>query len=445
MTFGPLCNRFCLVTLVLCFSGNFSTAKSQQPADANVPATVEVAAKVIDLSALAMVGKEPSANHLTLASQSYTTQSSVADAATEIIKTLASQGWKEAAGTAVSEAYASATLSKDRFVLSVAVMPASEAGRVAVNLTNHGNVDLKQVPLPRGSEVVFVSPIMRLYRSSMPVAQAREYCLASLKEIGWQPYGEVGDSISMKFNAVKLSLNLMQAAGFDGQTAIQISSEQMSSDLLLMPDAVAVQHNDSLATLRFDSSKSQDEVADFYRAELVNSGWKATTDAPVKIDFRNHWIFRNPAGSMLELQLQSVDELTRVALKYSSAEAVHQQSQRASELADAKQKQLQMSQVVPNIELKLPATLEIAKKTDNEIQFTVAAGMARNFAKTLTAALQADQWKATVNVADNLVGSIDYEKGDHHLQFSYTDTGFLAPEVTLTLFGKGKLVVVESK
>jgi len=445
MTFSPLCNRFCLVALVPCCLISLFTATSQQPTDASLPATVEVAAKAIDLSALAMVGKEPNENHLTLASQSYTTRSSVADAATEIIKTLVSQGWKEEAGTAVSEAYASAMLSKNRFVLSVAVMPASEAGRVAVNLTNHGNLDLKKVPLPRGSEVVFASPIMGLYRSSMPVAEAREYCLASLKEIGWKPYGEVGDSISMKLNAVKLSLNFMQAAGFDGQTAIQISSEQMSADLLLMPGAVAVQHTDSLATLRFDSPKSQDEVADYYRAELAKSGWKATTDAPVKIDFRNHWIFRNPNKEMLELQLQSVDELTRVALKYSSAESVEQQSQRASELAAAKQKELQMSQVVPSIELKLPATLKIAKTTDKEIQFKVAAGMARNLAKTLTAALQAEQWKATVNVADSLVGSIDYQKGDHRLQLSYTDTGFLAPEVTLSIFGKGKLVVVEAK
>ena len=70
----------------------------------------------------------------------------------------------------------------------------------------------------------------------------------------------------------------------------------MSADLPAPADAQQLQYADVNAQLFFDTGATQQEIADFYRKAMGKSGWKATTDSPIKIDFKHEMIFRNPGN-----------------------------------------------------------------------------------------------------------------------------------------------------
>jgi hypothetical protein len=313
---------------------------------------------------------------------------------------------------------------------------------VAVNLANHGNVDLKSIPLPDGCDEVFASPVTLMLRRKGGADETRKQITGMLADARWEPLGDAGGSIYMRKDAVKLLVNVQSAPGFDGATSIQIMAEQLSHDLPLPSGASGVQYSDAIGSLRFDHVGPTDEVVDFYLAALGQAGWEATTEDPIKIGFRDHMIFRNAAKELLELEMQTVDEMTRVALTFTGAGEAAAADQRASELAAAMKSKAEAEKVVPDVSVRLPSSAKVAKKDEQQIDFAVKNGRGREFARALTKSLEADGWKATVNVAEAVAGDIDFEKDGKRLQLSYTDTGFLAPEVSLSVFGKGKLVVV---
>jgi hypothetical protein len=402
----------------------------------------KVASDSIDLRSFPMVGQEPKPNHRVLASQSYATTATVQDAAESILQSLVDSGWTRSADTMISDAYASATLTRDGYVLSLSVTPSGEAGRVAVNLANHGNLDLKSLTLPDGCEEVFASPVMLMVRHKAGADEIRQQIAGMLADARWEPMGNAGGAIYVRKDGVKLSINVQAAPGFGGETSIQIMAEQLSYDLPLPPGASGVQYTDAIASLRFDHAGPMAEVVDFYRAALGQSGWQPTTENPVKIGFRDHLIFRNAAKEMLELEMQAVDGMTRVGVQFTDAEEVADEDRRASELAAAMKAKAEAEKVVPEVSIRLPASAKFTKKGEKQIDFAVKGGRAKDFSQALTKSLEADGWKATVNVAEAVAGDIDFEKDGKRLQLAYTDTGFLAPEVSLSIFGKGKLVVV---
>jgi hypothetical protein len=402
----------------------------------------KVASDSIDLRSFPMVGAEPKANHRVLASQSYATTDMVQNAAESILQSLGDSGWTQSSDTVISDAYASATLTRNGYVLSLSVTPSGEPGRVAVNLANHGNVDLKSIPLPDGCDEVFASPVTLMLRRKGGADETRKQIAGMLADARWEPLGDAGGSIYVRKDGVKLLVNVQSAPGFDGDTSIQIMTEQLSYDLPLPSGASGVQYSDAIGSLRFDRVGPTDEVVDFYLAALGRAGWEATTEDPIKIGFRDHMIFRNAAKEMLELEMHTVDEMTRVALTFTGAEEVAAADQRARELAAAMKSKAEAEKVVPDVSVRLPSSAKVAKKDEQQIDFAVKNGRGREFARALTKSLEADGWKATVNVAEAVAGDIDFEKDGKRLQLSYTDTGFLAPEVSLSVFGKGKLVVV---
>ena len=417
-------------------------AAAQEETTRSASTVSKVASDSIDLRSFPMVGGEPKPNHRVLASQSYTTTAMVQGAAESIVKSLVDSGWAKTPDTVISDAYASATFTRNGYVLSLTVTPSGEAGRVAVNLANHGNVDLKSIPLPDGCDEVFASPVMVMLRCKSGADETRKQIAGMLADARWEPLGDAGGSIYVRKDGVKLLVNVQSAPGFDGDTSIQIMTEQLSHDLPLPPGAVGVQYSDAIGSLRFDHVGPIGEVVGFYRATLGQAGWQATTEDPIKIGFRDHMIFRNAAKELLELEMHSVDEMTRVALTFTGSEEVAAADQKAGELAAAMKAKAEAEKVVPEVSVRLPASAKVAKKGEKQIDFAVKNGRGRDFARALTQSLEADGWKATVNVAEAVAGDIDFEKDGKRLQLSYTDTGFLAPEVSLSVFGKGKLIVV---
>jgi hypothetical protein len=101
---------------------------------------------------------------------------------------------------------------------------------------------------------------------------------------------------------------------------------------------------------------------------------------------------------MLDLQCHSIDASTRLSVKFSSAEEVAAQSQKAAELAADKKRQIDSEQITPRIEVSLPPSAKIVKRTDKQLNFAVGSGQAAELARAITMTLEAAGWKSTTNV-----------------------------------------------
>jgi hypothetical protein len=131
-----------------------------------------------------------------------------------------------------------------------------------------------------------------------------------------------GDVLFFKQNAVRLAARISTAPAQGGKTVIDYSTELMSVDLPAPADTVGLQYTDVNTQLFFDAKTSEQDIVGFYRPTLAKAGWEATTEKPIKIDFKDVLIFRNPKKNMLTLEMYDVDGKTRVLLKHqSSAEA----------------------------------------------------------------------------------------------------------------------------
>jgi hypothetical protein len=205
-----------------------------------------------------------------------------------------------------------------------------------VTITNHGNVQLDKLPVPADAKPMFAGPATAMFATDASPADAAAACGKLLAEKGWQPYGSAGDAHFFKQNAIRLTAQISSAPAQGGKTMIQYSSELMSADLPAPPAASRVQYADSTKELSFDTRASLADVAQYYRTELAKSGWQATTDNPIKIDFRQELIFRNPAMDLLELKLHAADQVTRGTLKFLSAAEVEEIEKRIKEKLEKK-------------------------------------------------------------------------------------------------------------
>ncbi|MFO0917529.1 MAG: hypothetical protein U0872_04345 [Planctomycetaceae bacterium] len=50
--------------------------------------------------------------------------------------------------------------------------------------------------------------------------------------------------------------------------------------------------------LYFETAAEEPKIHQFYNATLAKHGWKPTLDKPLKIDFKDTVIYRNPAGDL---------------------------------------------------------------------------------------------------------------------------------------------------
>jgi hypothetical protein len=111
------------------------------------PATVEQAARVLDLSTFPLMDGARSAESRHVANLSYVAPGDPKKALEFHRKAFGAQGWKELPNSTISDESASAMFSRDGFVVSLSVIP-FEATGVSVRLQNLGNVKPGKLPIP---------------------------------------------------------------------------------------------------------------------------------------------------------------------------------------------------------------------------------------------------------------------------------------------------------
>ena len=267
------------------------------------PATAEQAARVLDLSTIALVDGGVPPWPRGIASLSYPVKSDPKTAFEFYRKKLLTEGWKELPNSSVTSQGASGTFSRAGFVVSISAFPAGDPGMVQLVLQNHGNVKLDRLPVPPGAKPVYVGDVTAMYVTDGAVPAAAEAVHKLLLAEGWTPYGSAGNSSYYKQNAVRIGVTVASAPAQGGKTMISYISELMSADLPVPPDADELQYADSTKELRFETAADKNLVVDFYKKTLAENGWAPTLEKMVQVGDNDEMIFRNPAKDMLTLSM----------------------------------------------------------------------------------------------------------------------------------------------
>jgi hypothetical protein len=412
------------------------------------PATVEQAARVLDLSTFPLMDAARSAESRHVANLSYVAPGDPKKALEFHRKAFGAQGWKELPNSTISDDSASAMFSRDGFVVSLSVIP-FEATGVAVRLQNLGNVKPGKLPVPPGAKSVYQGDPTALYDTDGAVPVTADAIRNLFVAQGWVPYGKAGDSDYFKHNAILATVTVSSAPARGGKTMIQYSNQLISSDIPAPQDVEDLRYVDEPPELTF-ATANQDAIVDFYRKTLASAGWKSAMDKMVDVDGKPTMIFRNSAKEMITLSMPYVlgDKLG-VSVRFQSGAEIAERDRKIKEAAprlraeaeakaakEAKEAaELAEKNKVPKVAVSLPADAKVMKETTDSIKFTVGKGKAKAAVESLRKQFRDAGWKEDVASVTGMSGMVSVSKeGGPSVTITYTDTGFLPTELSVSAF-----------
>lgn len=424
-----------LASILLFFEFASATSLGAAEPKTAAPTTAAAAAKILDLSTLPRMAGSEDPGEKSLANLFYQAPGDVAKVFGFHKSALVERGFKELPASYTSEQSSNATFQKNGYLVSLSVFSAGEPDKVTVSLNQHGNVDLAKLPKPADAKLLYSGPASVIAMTKASPDKAREECRALLMKKGWEPYGEAGDAMFMRQNAVQLTANVAAAPAQNNQTMISYSAVLMSVELPASPKAIGVHYSDSPAQLAFDFPGSMDELTAFYAKALSPAGWKQTTDQPFKFEIYHELIYRNPAKDMLTLRMHDFEGKTRGLLRFQSAAEVDEQERLAKAELERRAKTSSTPTNSKQVPINVPASAKEVKVKGDEISSTVAAGKAKPTVEQLVKELKGHGWKGDVNSLEDLAGAVSLSNDTARLTIHYTDTGILPSEITIDAIG----------
>jgi hypothetical protein len=423
------------------------TAENTTSADAiKTPATVEQAAKVLDLSTFPLMDGAKPLESPQVANLFYLATGDVKTAFEFNRKALVAQGWKELPNSSVTDQSASAMFSRSGFVVFVTVTPSGD-GRLQVRLLNQGNVKPGKLPVPPNAKPVYVGDSTAMYETQAAVPATADACRNLFVAQGWVPYGDAGDSAVFKQNANLVTATVSSAPAKGGKTTIQYSNQLISADIPAPPNVEDLRYVDEPPELTF-ATANQEAIVDFYRKTLATAGWKSTMDHMVDVDEKPTMIFRNPAKDMLTLAATGVlSGKLLISVRFQSAAEIAERDRRIKELApkiraaaeakaakEAKEAaELAERNKVEKVAVVLPADATDVKQTKDQIKFTVGKGKAKAAVESLRTQFRDAGWKEKFAAMAGMSGAASFSKGDgQSVSLTYSDTPIGPSEVSLS-------------
>jgi len=412
------------------------------------PATVEQAAKVLDLSTFPLPDGAKPLESRHVANLSYLASGDVKTAFEFNRKALLAQGWKELPDSSVTDQSASATFSRSGFLVYVSISP-HDNGTSYVRLMNQGNIKPGKLPVPANAKAVYVGDPTAMYVTETAVPATADACRNVFVAEGWVPYGAAPDTAVFKKNAILATAYISSAPAQGGKTSIQYSTQLISSDIPAPPDVEELRYVDEPPELTFNAA-NKDAIVDFYRKTLAAAGWKSTMDKMIDVDGGPTMIFRNPAKEMITLSMPYVfgDKLG-VSVRYQSAAEIAELDRRIKEEApklraaaeakaakEAKEAaELAEKNKVPKVAVTLPADAKDVKQTNDSIKFTLGKGKAKAAVESLRKQFHDGGWKEDVASLEKMAGTLSFSKeGGPSVTITYSDTGFMPTEVSVSTF-----------
>ena len=397
-------------------------------------ATVDQAKAVIDLSGKPLVEATGEAQ-TQVAFQSFKAAGDATTVAKAVDQVLVSRGLDQLAGATFTADYGAATYQKSGYYVNLLVMPSGAPNMVTVSITNQGNVDLKRLPKPQGTTELYVQPWSGIFVCDLPVSEASKSCRELLERDGWEWFGDTSVSFFMRQNAVRLQVMCSESPAQQGKTSLQYWTELMSSALPVIPDLVRIGYSDVTKQLDGDSRLLPSELASVYRKRLEAAEWHATTEQPIKLDFRESLIFRNEKKELAELTFHQFESFTRFTLEFMTAAEVDAENQRASVAIAAAMKEREVAQArIDNptkITIDKPETAIMSEQEKQSLEFNVKSGSAQAVVSKWLAKQTANGWVAETTLSSREVGELKLTKGEATLLVSFIDPGFIAGQITI--------------
>lgn len=393
------------------------------------PATVDEAAKAIDFSKFKLVNPVDDSVTTCVASQSYRAKGEVDQVTQTISKALTGAGFKQAAGATITPAYASAVFLKDGFSVSLSIFPSGDSQSVQVTLRNHGNVDLEKILASDKLQKTYALPGSVMFTTKLSPEEARKLIRQELEAKQWEWFGDTAVSFFMRKHAVRLQVMVNQSPAQAGVTAIQLSSEQLSTELPVPAKATMIQYADINGGMIMDSSLSIPELVADLRQRFEKMNWKSTTDKLVKVGIHEHLIFRNKKEELADCEFFEFDGKSRCKISYQTKEQVDRENalaKKAAMEAEAKSK--------ASAEMKKLPISPIAgakSKSKNLIGIQTQSGGASAVLKSWLEQMKADGWKQESTVDTPQVAEISIEKDGVKLRISLVDPGFIPGEIEI--------------
>ena len=457
---------------------------------ANKAATVEAAAKVIDLRSFGTPDGAELHGDQQVGAMSYGTSADPTAAYKFQQEQLTKLGWKELPGAMTEAAYASGIFSKDGYSLSVSTSASGQPEKeraTFVYIMNFGNVSLKSLPVVKGATSTFVSEATAVYSVDLKVQDATDKTRKLLHEAGWQPYGynDVSPELKqfqVKRNAIQIGVMVNVAPAQGNKTVVMYSSSLLAADIPAPANAEQLSFTGQQKTLRFESPEDFAAVVGFYEKTLPAQGWKPSGAKMVlgEDDFGRPVgtrVFTNAAGDVLDVTLEKSEEKTSAVVKHLSKQEIEtakkklaeDEKELISENKAAKDEEMMESddsdpdvdalansliaealggkgkksggkkksvaKASDSVQIKVPAGTKVNRTSDNVLQIKVAAGKGLKTAEFIQGHLAADGWEVEGDDLEKDSGNLDFTKDSQSITLTYVDTGFT--DVMMMLIGIG--------
>ncbi|QDU52713.1 hypothetical protein [Gimesia panareensis] len=407
-------------------------AKSEvkTPVKAATPATPEEAAAALDLQTFPLPTDAQTQGPRRMAALSYTVKKPLKEVLDFNVQELTKRGWKEVAGSRREGPYAGADFTHGDFHLNLSVMQPDPTGPVNVTFARYGNVALTALPVPKGAKQVYAFPATVMYTTEAPVKETAEQCRDLMLKAGWTPYGSAGTSAYYRQNAVQAMVNVMSAPGQGGKTAITYTSSLLSLALPAFPDAIDFRYTDMTSELSFDTNSKPQAVTDYYRKALAPAGWKATTDKPVAIKWKQLTIFRKPGQQMITITTHDFEGRTRVRIKHQTAAEVAEEELLA--YAEAGRKATYRKGEKPEVTVSTANSIKVQQEKPYSLRMQVKPGTAFSVGKAVVDALLGDGWSGAPPEKAPVFTTCMLKKGEAQIWVIATEPTKAAPWVSVT-------------
>lgn len=465
-------------------------------------ATVEAAAKVLDLRTLPLPKDATGAEQREVGTVSYQTATDPKSAFEFHRQQLNKLGWKELAGTMAEKEYAHGMFSRNGFTAYVSSSPFEQSGKNQsshVTIGNLGNVELSSLPILKGAKLMYGGAASVNYITDENVETAATNFRKLLLESGWEHYGMNFDANDQRFfdvkkNAIKISAMVSVAPAEENRTMIMFSSTLLAADIPAPPDADAVRFSGYDKSLLFTSSKEFPSIAKFYVDKLGKSGWKPTTiELTTGLDDIDRQtgtqVYRNEGGDVMTLKLTKAgDAETSVVVTHMTqqewTDAESRLREAAKELVAERESsakpaekmedetigagvpdfdsliQAELSKALrgvpgtsgkpqkssPKAEdstiVRVPAGIKVNQTNNNVLQIKASAGKGLTTAEFISGHLKADGWESDDAKMFKSSGNQSFTRDNGTISLSYVDTGF--GDITVMLIGIGTNLAAEA-
>ncbi len=453
-------------------------------------ATVDAAAKVIDLRTFGIPENAESLGETHVGAMSYGTSADPTAAYKFQKQQLTKLGWKELPGAMTEASYASGLFSKDGYSLSISTSASGQPEKeraTFVYIMNFGNVPLKSLPVIKGATTTFINEATAVYSVDLKVQDAADQTRKLLLAAGWQPYGynDVSPELKqfqVKRNAIQIGVMVSLAPAQGNKTAVMYSSSLLAADIPAPDNAEQLSFTGQQKTLRFESPQDFAAVVGFYEKTLPAQGWKPSGEKMVLSDDDfgrpvGTRVFTNSAGDVIDVTLEKSEDKTSAVVKHLSRQEIEaakkqleeDQKKLLAENAAEKDEEMKESNDSPpdvdalansliaealggkgkkssgkkkssaessdSVQVKVPEGTKVSRTSDNVLQIKVGAGKGLKTAEFIQGHLAADGWEVEGDDLEKDSGNLDFKKDDQSITLTYVDTGFT--DVMMMLIGIG--------